>query len=309
VGPGSARVAVLAVRSGGESGYIGVAGESWVPQVQIAEGRLDVAPFEARFGRLWATGGLIDDPFVVEGLGAWGLRPLAPVMAEEQALLDRSDTGLGLGWGAPGSWVDLRGSVLSGEGLAARERNEGQNVTGMLTVRPLAFWEPEVLQISLMVRDGSRGVLKAPDHRTGVRVWGRHPWVAGGAELLQGEGQLGDGSLRPRGSSVWVRAGDSLPAVGWLRWDQALADRERSETALSILRLGGGPTFGPPGARRAFFLAAGLEKWSGASASGPIAGTAPDRTVVFLQMGSQLMAGLPFELAEPTARSSARRNP
>lgn len=77
-GPASARLRLEPVRSGGESGYVGVAGESIVPRVQVAEAGLVAAPF----GRVRVVAGLVDDPWVRTAEEAWDLPAVAAALPE-----------------------------------------------------------------------------------------------------------------------------------------------------------------------------------------------------------------------------------
>jgi hypothetical protein len=85
----SARLNLDAVRSGGAAGYVGVAGESLLPRLQVAEARLNLAPLG-----LAAAGGLVDDLWVIGAQDAWALPAVALTMGQEQGWMERSDLGL-----------------------------------------------------------------------------------------------------------------------------------------------------------------------------------------------------------------------
>ena len=254
-GPVGARVALVAVRSAPEQGYVGIDGEAWVPTVQLAEGR-------ARVDALGLGGsmGLVDDLWVATGNEAWGLRAVAPVLAEQQGWLPRSDLGGLAAWTSPGAWLTVAASVTSGEGASRRDRNDGFDSTGLLTLRPLAGASagtgegaPE-LELQLMARDGSWGQAYVRDHRQGARLrasWG--PSVLG-AELLAAQGVQGDGARAPRGWSAWLSAEpEALPLLSFFRLDGVAEDpgderaRSRGLWAGAGLRLPAGRLQRPAG--------------------------------------------------------------
>lgn len=237
-GPVGARVALVAVRSAPEQGYVGIDGEAWVPTVQLAEGRARVDALG-----LGASMGLVDDLWVATGNRAWGLRAVAPVLAEQQGWLPRSDLGGLAAWTSPGRWLTVAGSVTSGEGASRRDRNDGFDSTGLLTLRPLAAAGPEAptLALQLMVRDGSWGQAYVRDHRQGARL--RAAWGPGviGAELLAAQGVQGDGSRTPRGWSTWLSAEpEALPLLAFLRVDGLSEDPGDDEARGSSLWTGAG---------------------------------------------------------------------
>lgn len=285
-GPALARLRLEPVRSGGESGYVGVAGESIVPRVQVAEAGLVAAPF----GRVRVVAGLVDDPWVRAAEEAWDLPAVAAALPEGEGLMARSDLGAAASWESPGRHLSLTTSLLSGEGLDRRERNEGQDLQAMLALRPLADADPRRLELSLMARDGSRGVDLARDHRLGLRVQGEQRWLHAGAEGLLGWGLDADPAQRPAGASAWARQGPALPAVAWLRVDHARAQVDDPRTATTTLRLGGGPGLGGRRDRQAAWLALGIEHVRHAENAAAIAGAgaAANQTTVLLQLGVRL---------------------
>jgi hypothetical protein len=234
-----ARVVMAGVRSGGDTAYVGIAGESIVPRLQVAEAR-----YRARRLGLSIAGGLVDDPWVVTGNQAWDLRAVAPGLGEDQGWLDRSDLGLSLAWTSPGAWTTLAVVSHSGEGLARRERNNGQNTTGLVVVRPLAGLGRggrELLTVQLMGREGSRGLGRARDHRLGARLTHRSDWVAGSAELLRAWGVQGDALREPLGWSTAAQlTPPPAPVVAFARYDNVDEDLEFNETSRRLLHAGAG---------------------------------------------------------------------
>ncbi|MEZ4235604.1 MAG: hypothetical protein R3F59_05455 [Myxococcota bacterium] len=179
------RLALLTARSGGDTGYIGINGESIVPILQIAEARWDW-----RDTGLAVAAGLVDDIWVMTLQPTWGrvdtLRPLVT----DSGFQDRSDTGGWLSWTAPGGLFTATTSVTTGEGANRRERNGGSDVAGVLRFRPVSMASdaPVDLEIAAYGREGSRGIGKAPDHRAGAAILVRHPYVNGGIDGLLGWG-------------------------------------------------------------------------------------------------------------------------
>ncbi len=216
LGGAGARMIWGGVRSGGQDSYIGVAGESIVPQVQVAEAHYR----SARLG-LALSMGLVDDPWVVTGNNAWDLRSVAPGLGEGSGWLERSDLGATLAWTAPDAWATVAVASTSGEGLARRERNTGQNSSGLLIVRPLTgLGDAELLTVQAYYRDGSRGLGRIHDHRTGVRLTHRSAWAAGGAAWLRADGVGGDGGREPVGTSIYAQVTPpAVPALAYARRD------------------------------------------------------------------------------------------
>lgn len=266
----SGRLILGGVRSGGEDSYIGVAGESIVPQVQVAEAR-----YRAQRLGLTVAFGLVDDPWVVTGNNSWDLRAVAPGLGEDNGWLERSDLGAVVAWTAPGSWATVAASMTSGEGLARRERNNGQDTSGLLVVRPLAGVEDgeALLQVHAFYRDGSRGLGLAPDHRLGARLTHRSPWAAGGLEFLSATGVQADGSRNPRGVSAFAQVTPPpAPAVAFARLDRIDEEPGTDETNRSTLRLGGGLEL-PPHAKGVAPMRL-LVAWEQASADPAVTGLA-----------------------------------
>lgn len=212
-----ARLVLAGVRSGGTDSYIGVAGESIVPQVQVAEAR-----YRATHIGLTLAAGLVDDPWVSTSNGSWDLRATAPGVGEAEGWLERSDLGGTAAWTSPDRWVTVAGTITSGEGLARRERNNGQDSAGLLIVRPLAGLGDGagLLEVQAYGREGSRGLGLARDHRAGARLTHRSAWVAGGVEALHAWGVQGDARRTPRALSGWAQVTPPpLPALAWTRLD------------------------------------------------------------------------------------------
>ena len=294
LGPAHARLRLEPVRSGGETGYIGVAGESIVPRVQVAE----AGAHGKLLGELSVVAGLVDDPWVVQGQQAWGLRTVAPALAEDQGWMARSDLGGTAAWRSPGGWAEVQVGLQSGEGLDSRERNDGQDLIAVASARPLAGVDPALLVLSLMGREGSRGVGLARDHRAGARLSSQHAVIGGGVELLAGWGLDGDATQRPGGLSTWLTTGPSLPVIGWARLDATRADRADAATGATTWRAGAGPALGGRAHRRAVFVLAGVEHHRYAPDATALAGagSAANHSSVFIQLGTRLAAETPMTL-------------
>lgn len=223
----AARVEVTAVRSGGAAGYIGVDGEALVPEVQIAEARVAWPAWGLAGGA-----GVVDDPWVVSGDAAQGLRDVAPGFGEGAGWMDRSDVGAWIGWGAPRRLVSARVDLSAGEGARFRERNEGKNVAATVTIRPLQSTED--LAVTVYGRDGSRGLGLARDHRVGLRVSGAPGGWTWGAEGLAAWGVGGDADRQPVAASVWFLARPAGPLLVYGRLDlasEALGEPDAGSTA------------------------------------------------------------------------------
>lgn len=243
-GAASGRVLLSAVRSGGEDSYFGVAGEAIVPEVQVAEARVDLAPLGAAAG-----GGVIDDAWVMSGESAWGLPSVAPTLAEGSGLFDRSDLGLWAAWTAPERWAAARVDLTTGEGARYRERNEGKDLAILASARPLsALGHPEALVVSGYGRQGSRGLGAARDHRAGARLSGRLSALDLGTELAWAWGVDGDASREAAALSAWGVAHPWPWALAWARLDRV---GEGADAVSHSLRLGlGVDAVSGPGAGR-----------------------------------------------------------
>jgi len=212
-----ARLVLAGVRSGGPDSYVGVAGESIVPQFQVAEARYRAASLA-----LTVAAGLVDDPWVTSANASWDLRATGPGVGEAQGWLDRSDLGGAAAWTSRDRWLSVAATATTGEGLERRERNNGQDTAGLVTVRPLAGRDDraELMELQLYGREGSRGLGAARDHRAGARLTHRSPWVAGGIEWLQSWGVQGDAMRTPRALSGWAQlTPPTLPTLAWIRLD------------------------------------------------------------------------------------------
>ncbi|MFT4624771.1 MAG: hypothetical protein ACI8PZ_003431 [Myxococcota bacterium] len=277
----SARLALTPVRSGGATGYIGVAGEALVPTVQIAEARIASPALGLAGGA-----GVIDDLWTGTGQRLWALPAVVDTAGLSTGTLNRSDLGLWAGWTARERWVSVSTSLSSGEGHLRRERNDGKDTAVLVTARPLRDGERDLLAVSLYARDGSRGLSSAANHRLAARVWTEHRWVGGGAEVIRGTGEGSDPTLLPLVVSGWARTGDALPAVGWVRVDHDVASRSMADSAFTTLHLGGGPRL-PLQAGGPAQVLVGWQRGMVGEAAAALAGTGARSgwDLVFLQVG------------------------
>jgi hypothetical protein len=231
-----ARLLLGTVRSGGDDGYIGVDGEALVPRVEVADAR-----FQAPAVGLSIAAGLVDDPWVVTGNQAWGYRPFAAEMSQDQGWNERSDLGALAAWTSPGAWVTAATTLTSGEGLARRERNGGQNLAGLVVVRPMAATaHPDGLQVTIYGRDGSRGLGLSRDHRLAGRVSGQLGPALGGVEHMRAWGVAGDAARRPTGWSAWAGTRADQPLALVARLDRIDLDPDGDDDRLHVLRAGAG---------------------------------------------------------------------
>ncbi len=251
----AARLVVGAVRSGGEQGYIGVDGESIVPQLQVAEARMRWSTVG-----LAAAAGLVDDVWVAGEESMWTLRAVAPALALDQGWLDRSDLGAWISITARDGVATATVSATSGEGLRLRERNNGKDVAGVIAVRPFARrGHPERLVVSVYGRDGSRGLGSVRDHRLGARVAaGGVRWGAG-AEVLAAWGVAGDGARAPVGGSLFVHGQPVGPWLGYARVDTTAEVPGDAASLTLVSRVGVGVNWPPKAADPAGRLLVGWE--------------------------------------------------
>lgn len=277
------RVAVAAVRSGGDAGYIGIDGEALVPEIQLAEARGAWAPLGVAM-----AAGLVEDPWVVGADEAWGLRPLQASFGESMGWMDSSDLGGWLGWTSPRRVIALRVDLASGEGARFRERNEGKNLAGTATLRPVDT-ATSGLAFTVYGRDGSRGLGLARDHRFGIRASGHVPLGAAGVEGLATWGVDGDAGRQPLGGSAWLVAHPWGPLLAYGRVDLASEALGQADAGTRVLLLGAGVEL-PSVARPPLRVVVGYTGTRVGAAVADVAGsTALDNTdAVFLQLGVTL---------------------
>lgn len=288
-----ARMAFLVARSGGETGYIGIAGESLVPIVQIAEARWD-APGVG----LAVAAGLVDDPWVGLLEEASGHAETLVVMEVDQDFVPRADVGGWVSWTGPGSRVSATASLTTGEGYQRRERNGGADLTGVLHLRPIPADAPIALDLAVFAREGSRGLEQARDHRAGAAVIVRHDRVEGGVDGLLGWGLRGDGALLPAGVSVWGSSSDSVPVAALARVDVSTDDRLTPEARETTWLFSGGSRLPFRGEHRPGALTIGWEGRRWQSAAAPLAGAGLLRgaDLLFVQLSVRLRAATPIEV-------------
>jgi hypothetical protein len=285
-----ARVAFTEARSGGEDGYVGINGEAWVFQLQIAEGRWDW-----RQTGLAAAAGLVDHPWTMTVQSRWARREIAPPLTGDRGWVPRNDMGGWLGWTSRDAWVSVTVAALTGEGANRRERNTGVNLSATAHVRPLATSDGDVaLEVAAYAEEGSRGIAQARDHRAGAAVIVTHPWVVGGVDGLLGWGLGGDANLLPGGVSGWVRTGDEAPVVGWMRLDTGRDARDLASTTETMWMLGGGPRL-PLAKTGPGHLVVGYQgRRFGADAAAVSGGEVISATdLVFVQLGARLRGVIP----------------
>ena len=224
------RIAVIGARSGGLGSSTGINGEAIVPELQIAEAAW-LGP------QLILAAGLIDEPWVVTGNDDWRLRAAAPIFSEAVGWMERSDLGVSGAWSAPREVVTIIATVTTGEGARFAERNNGKNTTGMLIVRPLPG-QPERLTVSLLGRDGSRGLDSGRDHRAGARITTALEPVRLGLEALQTWGVDSDIDRTPLGLSTWAEAEMPWSMTAFARLDHSIEDRDDADSSSSTIHGG-----------------------------------------------------------------------
>lgn len=298
------RVILGTVRSGGTGSYVGVDGEALVPRVEIAEARATLPGAGVSL-----AAGLIDDPWVATGNIAWGLRSVAAEMSQDQGWNDRSDLGALASFTAPSSWVTVAASMTTGEGLARRERNNGQNLSVLLVGRPLASLadDPDQLALTVYYRDGSRGLGLVQDHRLGVRLTGFVGPVYAGAEHLRATGVQGNGSLTPSGTSLWAASQPSVPVAAFARVDLVDQSPDATEDTQTVFLGGAGVRLPwsadgapPPGRLMVVF-----EQRSAAAGATELAGSVAGQSasMVGLQLDVNLWGAVSTTALDPNTRS------
>lgn len=277
-GPFRARVRANATRSADADSYVGIAGEAWVPALDHAA--LGAAGFGFS-GEL----GLVPDPWVLAGNRAWGLDALAPTAAEALGLVAPSDAGLAARWTGLGGRLDVSGTLTTGEGANFRERNEGKDLAGALSVAPFANAS---LVATVYGRNGSRGLGYVPAHRVGARVAGEVARYGYGLEGMVAWGVGDDATRAPSVGSVWVHARPLGPLLLTARADAWSEDLDRAD-ALAWRALGGAGVAVPvPGG--VFTALLGADHAAAGDAVAPFAGAAAatNATTLYLHAGLEL---------------------
>lgn len=277
----SAQLACSMVRSGGNAGYIGVDGEALVPEVQIAEARGHLP-----WG-LMAGAGLVADPWVAPGDRAWGLRAIAPTFAEYAGWMDSSDMGGWLGWQTASQKLALRLDLSAGEGARYRERNEGKDLALSMALAPLV--DPEMFNLDLYIKNGSRGLGLVRDHRAGLRIYGTAGPIDWGAEGLLAWGIGGDAERQPLAGSLWLQAHPFGPLLFYTRIDHATESFGEAEARTQTLFAGAGVEL-PDAQQHPLQLVAGYTHQRVGDAVAEIAGSAIQQNtdILFLQLSVSL---------------------
>jgi hypothetical protein len=284
-GPMAGLLRLRSVRSAGESSYVGVNGETFVAEVEVAEAAI-LGVRGATQARV--SVGAVPDAWVHGGERAWTHGALWAEIGEALAWQDRSDLGLRLdasGWGGR-----LAGTftLTSGEGVNFRERNEGKDAAVVVAASPLRA--PSALVVEAYARDGSRGLGYARNSRLGARVSGSMGSVAWSGGWLAAFGVDGDATRTPQAVSVNVRVAPWGPLLVVGRGD-VWSEDPSSPDAASAAGLGAlGLELPAPSSARATVLA-GVRTHRPGSAVTTIAGAfATERsTSVFVQLDVRLL--------------------
>jgi hypothetical protein len=275
-----ARLAVVAVRSGGTTGYIGVDGEALVLELQLAEARAQWRPWGLAVGA-----GVVADPWVGGCDEAWSLRPIAPSLGESLGWFDSSDMGAWLGWSSPERIVAARLDVTSGEGARFRERNEGKDVSATVSVRPLRA-ERAALSLSAYGREGSRGLGLARDHRLGLRLSGTMGPLLLGVEGLAAWGVDGQSDRTPIAASGWTVLRPLGPLLAYGRLDVSSEELGNEDAGARTILAGAGVEL-PAGEGAPLRVVVGYSGTRVGSAVSQVAGaeSLDDADTIFLQLG------------------------
>lgn len=277
-GPVWVRLRGGATRSADGDSYIGVAGEAWVPV-------LDHAALGGTFLGFTGEVGLVPDPWVLAGNRAWKLDALAPTFAEGLGWIAPSDAGAAIGWRGLGDRLDVRATLVSGEGANRRERNEGKDLAGSLGLAPLGT---PALVVTLYGRNGSRGLGYVPAHRAGARVSGEVERFAYGLEGLLAWGVGDDATRSPSAASAWMRIQPLGPLLVAARVDGWSEDLDRPDALAWRALAGVGAAIDVPGG--ALVALAGADHLARGEAVAPFAGApvAAASTTLYLHVGIEL---------------------
>lgn len=221
VGHAAGYVRLTAVRSTSTDGYAGVDGEAWVAEVDLATAQLLLPEVDVR-----VSAGLVPDLWSATSEAAWGDGGLWATPGERFGWMDAADLGGSVTWNGWQGRVGAGASLTTGEGANWRERNEGKDLAGIVTVAPLGSTMPRG---SVYVRNGSRGLGLARDHRLAGRVDGGTPRLGWGVEVIKAWGVDGDATRSPLGGSAWVQAQPWGPLTGAARLDLATEALERAD--------------------------------------------------------------------------------
>jgi hypothetical protein len=274
-----------AVRSAGAASYIGVNGETFVAEVEVAEASAVVGRGTTQ---LRAAAGAVPDAWVHGGERAWDHGALWAEVGDALSWQDRSDLGLRLDASAWDGRIAGTVTLTSGEGVNVRERNEGKNLAALIAASPLS--DPSALVLEAYARDGSRGLGYARDSRLGVRVSGTTGMMAWSGAWLAAFGVDGDATRAPHAASVNVRVAPWGPLRVVARGDAWTEDAEDPDAA-SAAALGALGLELPAGSRSRATLLTGARMQHAGSAVAAIAGAyATERSsTVFVQLDVQLL--------------------
>jgi hypothetical protein len=223
------------IRSAASQSAFGIDGNSLLPRLRLAYG---VVRSEVLIGGIAvdveARAGLVPEPWLEtleRRLGARGLQGLG---AERAGLLSASDLGTTLDVDIGDGWLDLRLSVVNGEGRAELERDAGKNIGALVVFVPFvfeAFGSPWALGGQIGGRLGSLGVAGVVDHRVMAAVFSSHPRLRLGLEGTAGFGFQQRAEQQPLTFGGFV---DAVVVPTWLgialRADATTVDRTVPDT-------------------------------------------------------------------------------
>jgi hypothetical protein len=234
VGGMGARLRTATVRSATEGSYIGIDGESVVLAVEIIEARWT----QTDWG-LTLNAGMVEDLWVGTQNQAFGYRTLIEPLSQRNGWMGTSDLGTTVAWTSPKSIVTLAVQAASGEGGRLRERNDGLDTSGLLTVRLPTSGDLDVSATGF-ARDGSKGILRARNHRIGGRLDARYKYLGLGFSHLKGLGYNGQVTPEPTASSAWLSYQAPANIDGLFRADFSHwgTDGANSQTFLTAIGTG-----------------------------------------------------------------------
>ncbi len=205
-------VNVEGIRSAGSRSTFGIDENSMVLRVKHAFATSSPA---LRFGELTMRAGLIPDVWVEVVEQAYDLRGISALGSERSGLYASSDLGASLSYALWDERLELRASLMNGEGRNQVELNPGKNTTVILTGRqPLFAWRGHRARLAAHIswRDGSQGFSSLASHRLAGALTLEHPTLFAGVEAVRAQGHSGSGALTGGHLGIWANV---APVVDW----------------------------------------------------------------------------------------------
>jgi hypothetical protein len=188
------------VRSADPQSALGVDGNSLVVRAKRAWMWGRWTPADAT---VELRAGLVPEPWIEAVERGYGIRALAPTVAEDAGLIDAAD----LGVAAVGEWNRFRLTVMvgNGEGRTELEQNHGKDTSAVLSVH-VAELGTASLDAHAYGRDGSVGIGAIRAHRAAAAVTLAGECHEGGVEAMRAWGVGDRTELTAWATSAWGSA-------------------------------------------------------------------------------------------------------